>query len=166
MARFARWGIALLLLATWWVAVLTVVAEPFRQLLDLKYVVWRTDYTSVASGASRDSLRRLESPRTWDPYLTGPRDLYLARNYRRLGRPEEAVAAYERAISGRVPASVLVEAGVYDLEIGRQEQGEAKLLMAAAYSGRLLDAIDDPGWRKYIQEKLYEEGLAERISRE
>jgi tetratricopeptide (TPR) repeat protein len=118
------------------------VLRPHRQNQVLRMTLHST---SEAAHVVRRELALLESQGVWDPYLRGWGGLARARALRKLGRHDEAIAAYLEGLSHSLPHQYLVELGLYEWELGMQEEAEAHLRLAGQIHPSLLHEVQ--GWQ-------------------
>jgi tetratricopeptide (TPR) repeat protein len=109
---------------------------------------------SESAHVLRRELALLESQGVWDPYLRGGGELPRARALRKLGRHDEAVAAYLEGLSHNLPHQYLVELGLYEWELGMQEEAEAHLRLAVQIHPSLLREIRDGRLRQQVREMV------------
>lgn len=102
----------------------------------------------------RRDLMVLEREGPWDPYLRGWSDLAQAQRLRKLGRHAEARAKYLQALSHRFPHHYWLELGLYEWELGLNEEARSSLGRAAEIHERLIREIDDPTLRAEVYKMI------------
>lgn len=106
------------------------------------------DRVSVAE--QRSILAEIRNTKP-DPFLAGHLSMTEARLLGELGRREEAAATYRRAAGQSVYPHEIVEAGLYQLEVGDFSEARRILSRAAAFSSQLITDEVPPGLRDEIR---------------
>jgi tetratricopeptide (TPR) repeat protein len=131
------------------------VYKPYRQNQILKVIL---PSTSDSAHVLRRELALLESYDSRDPYLRGWSELARARTLRKLGRNDEARQAYLEGFSYNLPNQYLVELGLFEWELGMQEEAEAHLRLAVQIHPMLLQEIRGRQLRRQVMEMVEEGG--------
>lgn len=143
--RLVRNAILTLLIVTLGVWALRMgVTSPVRQNQLVKSAMYAND-------RPRETAAALEQADHFDPYLRGWALLERARAFRVMSRDTEAVDSYRAALVNRVPPGVLVELGLYLIELRRHEEGKRELIRAARYSQRYLRMIPSRSLRATVK---------------
>lgn len=147
--RLARSAILTLLVVTLGVWALRMgVTSPFRQNQLVKSAMYAND-------RPRETVAALRQADHFDPYLRGWALLERARAFRAMSRDTEAVDTYRAALANRVPPDVLVELGLYLIELRRHEEGKRELIRAARYSDRYLGMIPSLSLRATVKRSAF-----------
>ncbi|MBW3565845.1 MAG: hypothetical protein KY459_14125 [Acidobacteria bacterium] len=135
--------------------VYSLVIQPALANRALRVAMESTDAQTLMPSRARGNIEIL-SGGPWDSYFEGKRRLYLARNLRAVGAEDAAVAAYRRSLAYAPDMEVLLELGTYELQVGRQEEGEIHLAIAIAYSYGLRAAIPYGPLRERAEQRAAE----------
>lgn len=127
--------------------------KPWQQNRVMKLVAWHQFERGEIHSVRRD-VELLEAARTGDPYLSGMSDLLIARGRRTLGDSAAAQLSYEAAIEGGIIPDVIVELGLYELELGLLDSSMRRFRRAAMYSPRLVYRLPDIGIMNEVLEEV------------